>query len=536
MLAVEEAEIAQFEAICDRERCPFAVVGESTEDKRIELNDHHFDNKPIDLPMDVLFGKPPKMHRNVQSAVMHPVNEGLEGIELSEAIHRVLALPAVASKGFLITIGDRTITGQVCRDQMVGPCAGPRGRLCGHGNVLHDYVGEAMAMGERVTTALFDAPASGRMAIAETVTNLLGADVPTLEHIKLSANWMVAAGHGAEDAKLYATVKAVAEDLCPELGICIPVGKDSMSMRTVWEEQGEARSNTAPLSLIVSGFAPVADIRQSLTPELARKEDSLLVLISLSSDRFRLGGSSLAQVFGRSLGSVPDLDSAQALKAFFELIKQSKAEALLTAYHDRSDGGLFACVAEMCFAGHCGVDLELGQFSGAAEPVEILFNEELGAVVQLAEYDLPRLSELAEQYGLGGCVTPIGRVNDRDELAIRLSDQLLFSAARQSCSDAGQRRASHAGAADNSECAKEEFDGLLDVADPGLHAELTFDPTMIFARHLSISMSNPRSLFGEQGVNGQIEMAAAFVRAGFEAIDVHMTDLIESRVSLSSLT
>ena len=475
VLAVEEAEIAQFEAICDRERCPFAVVGESTEDKRIELNDHHFDNKPIDLPMDVLFGKPPKMHRNVQSAVMHPVNEGLEGIELSEAIHRVLALPAVASR--FSDYDRRPDDNRACRDQMVGPWQVPVADCAVTATSYKDYVGEAMAMGERSPLALFDAPASGRMAIAETVTNLLGADVPTLEHIKLSANWMVAAGHGAEDAKLYATVKAVAEDLCPELGICIPVGKDSMSMRTVWEEQGEARSNTAPLSLIVSGFAPVADIRQSITPELAREEDSLLVLISLSSDRFRLGGSSLAQVFGRSLGSVPDLDSAQALKAFFELIKQSKAEALLTAYHDRSDGGLFACVAEMCFAGHCGVDLELGQFSGAAEPVEILFNEELGAVVQLAEYDLPRLSELAEQYGLGGCVTPIGRVNDRDELAIRLSDQLFFSAARQTLQRRWSETSYHMQALrDNSECAKEEFDGLLDVADPGLHAELTFDP------------------------------------------------------------
>jgi len=534
VLAVAEAEIAQFEAICARERCPFAVVGESTEDKHIELNDHHFDNKPIDLPMDVLFGKPPKMHRNVQSAVVPPVDEGLEGIELSEAIHRVLALPAVASKGFLITIGDRTITGQVCRDQMVGPWQVPVADCAVTATSYKDYVGEAMAMGERSPLALFDAPASGRMAIAETVTNLLGADVPTLRHIKLSANWMVAAGHGAEDAKLYNTVKAVAEDLCPELGICIPVGKDSMSMRTVWEERGEARSNTAPLSLIVSGFAPVADIRQSITPELSRNAGSLLVLISLSANRFRLGGSALAQVFGRILGSVPDLDNAQALIGFFELIKQSKAEALLTAYHDRSDGGLLACVAEMCFAGHCGVDLDLDQFSGAAEPVEVLFNEELGAVVQLAEHDLPRLCELADQHGLKACVTVIGRVNDRDELAIRLSGQLLFSEARHTLQRCWSETSYHMQALrDNSDCAQEEFEGLLDVADPGLHAELTFDPDDdICAPFIHLDVKPKVAVLREQGVNGQIEMAAAFVRAGFEAIDVHMTDLIESRVSL----
>ena len=304
---------------------------------------------------------------------------------------------------------------------------------------------------------------------------------------------MVAAGHGAEDAKLYATVKAVAEDLCPELGICIPVGKDSMSMRTVWEEQGEARSNTAPLSLIVSGFAPVADIRHSITPELARNAGSLLVLISLSADRFRLGGSALAQVFGRTLGSVPDLDNAQALKGFFELIKQSKAEALLTAYHDRSDGGLLACVAEMCFAGHCGVDLDLDHFSGAAEPVEVLFNEELGAVVQLAEHDLPRLSELAEQYGLGGCVTPIGRVNDRDELAIRLSDQLLFRGASNAAATLVETSYHMQALRDNSECAREEFDGLLDISIRVCTQSSRLTPMMIFARLLSTWMSNLKS-------------------------------------------
>ncbi len=535
VLAVSEADLADFEGICARERCPFAIVGESTEEKHIELGDSYFGNKPIDLPMDVLFGKPPKMHRNVKSGTVTPANEGLEGIELSEAVRRVLALPTVASKSFLITIGDRTITGQVCRDQMVGPWQVPVADCAVTATSYFDYVGEAMAMGERSPIALFDAPASGRMAIAETVTNLLGAEVPTLGHIKLSANWMVAAGHGAEDAKLFATVKAVAEELCPELGICIPVGKDSMSMRTAWEELGESRSNTAPLSLIVSGFAPVSDIRRSITPELVRTDkNSVLALIGLNPDSARLGGSALAQVFGRSLGPVPDLDSAQALKRFFELVKQSKAEGLITAYHDRSDGGLFVCVSEMCFAGRCGVDIDLGQFAGSAEPIEILFNEELGAAVQLAECDLPRLRELAQLHGLADNISVFGRLNDRDEINIALAGQTLFSEVRMVLQRRWSETSYHLQALrDNADCAREEFDGLLDISDPGLHSQLTFDPQDdICASFINVGAKPKVAVLREQGVNGQVEMAAAFVRAGFEAIDVHMTDLIESRTSL----
>jgi len=535
VLAVSGADLANFEAICARERCPFAVVGETTEEKYIELIDDLLNNKPIDLPMDVLFGKPPRMHRSVKSGTVAPVNEGLEGIEIIEAVRRVLALPTVASKSFLITIGDRTITGQVCRDQMVGPWQVPVADCAVTAASYFDYVGEAMAMGERSPLALFDAPASGRMAIAETVTNLLGAEISTLGHIKLSANWMTAAGYCAEDAKLYSTVKAVAEELCPELGICIPVGKDSMSMRTVWEEEGEAKSNTAPLSLIVSGFAPVADIRRSITPELVRTDqDSVLVLISLSAYSARLGGSALAQVFGRSLGPVPDLDSAHALKRLFELVKQSKAEGLLTAYHDRSDGGLFVCVAEMCFAGRCGVDIDLGQFAGAAKPIEILFNEELGAAVQLAECDLPRLKELAQLHGLSDCITMIGKLNDRDELAIRLAGRTLFSEGRAMLQRYWSETSYHMQALrDNSDCAREEFDRLLNFPDPGLHAELTFDPEDdISASFINFDVKPKVAVLREQGVNGHIEMAAAFVKAGFEAIDVHMTDLIHSRASL----
>ena len=535
VLAVSGEDLAQFEAICARERCPYAVVGETTAEKHIELNDSHFDNKPIDLPMDVLFGKAPKMHRDVNSGAVAIRDDGLEGITVADAVQRVLSLPTVASKSFLITIGDRSITGQVCRDQMVGPWQVPVADCAVTATSYRDYVGEAMAMGERTPLALFDGPASGRMAIAEAITNLLGADLEQLGDIKLSANWMVAAGHGCEDAKLFATVRAVAEELCPSLGICIPVGKDSMSMRTVWQEHGEAKSNTAPLSLIISAFTPVTDIRRSLTPQLQLAEEATLLLqISLSPDAYRLGGSALAQVFDRTLGAVPDLDSAQLMTNFFNLVTRAKAEDLLLAYHDRSDGGLFVTLAEMCFAGRCGAQIDLGRSNSSQHDLAILFNEELGAVVQVREKDLARLLELADSCALEDCITVLGKVVAADDISISRHDQIIMSDTRTNLQRIWSATSYQMQAIrDNSDCALEEYDRILDAGDRGLHAELGFDPDAdICAPYLNLQEQPKVAVLREQGVNGQIEMAAAFDRAGFQSIDLHMTDLIEGRASL----
>lgn len=539
VLAVSEADLQKFEAICRRERCPYAVVGTTTEVKKIRLEDSHFENYPIDLPMEVLFGKPPKMHRDVRAGKLDLKEFDIAGIELGEAVDRVLALPTVANKSFLITIGDRTITGQVCRDQMVGPWQVPVADCAVTTSSYNHYVGEAMAMGERTPLALMDAPASGRMAIAEAITNIASADVLALNDIKLSANWMVAAGHGAEDAKLYSTVEAVAMELCPELDICIPVGKDSMSMRTVWTEthdgSEQARSNTAPLSLIISAFAGVADVRRSLTPQLRTETGpSVIGFLDLSNGLNRLGGSALSQVYNRLEAAVPDLEDPGLLKRFFTLMAEARQESYLLAYHDRSDGGLFTTVAEMCFAGHCGVDLNLDELV-SANPLALLFSEELGAVVQVAEQHWQDLQVLAARHGLEGNLKRLGTLNVDDVVRIEKKGQELFCESRVSLQRKWSETSYHLQALrDNSDCAQEEFDSLLDSTDRGLHAELTFDLNEdICAPYVSVNTKPKVAVLREQGVNGQIEMAAAFHRAQFNPIDVHMTDLIEDRVNLS---
>lgn len=537
VLAVSPANLALFKSLCERERCPFAVVGETTKEDRIELVDTHFNNKPIDLPMSVLFGKPPRMHRDAVSMHGATVELASSEIELAEAVSRVLSLPAVASKSFLITIGDRSITGMVSRDQMVGPWQVPVADAAVTAAALEGYFGEAMAMGERTPVALLDAPASARMAIAEAVTNIASASIETIADIKLSANWMVAAGHPGEDAKLYSAVKAVGMELCPALGICVPVGKDSMSMRMVWDDAQEKKSITAPMSLIISAFAPVGDIRKTLTPQLRMDQgETELLLIDLGHGADRIGGSALAQVY-REIGSTPpDLDNPQDLKNLFALIQQLNKENLILAYHDRSDGGVFTTLAEMAFSGHTGIDIQLAELLGDddKDPVRVLFSEEVGAVIQVRSAQMNTVLQMVEQHGLSDCTRLIGNLNKRDELRILNGGKLLFEASRVELQRLWSETSYHIQSLrDNSACAKQEFDGLLDANDPGLHATLSFDINDdITAPYINVGAKPRVAVLREQGVNGQVEMAASFDRARFDAIDVHMTDLLSGRVSL----
>lgn len=536
VMAVPPEALARFDAICQRERCPYAVVGTATDEKHIRLDDSHFANSPIDLPMDVLFGKPPKMHREARSGLLPFVPFATDAIALNEAVQRVLSAPTVANKSFLITIGDRTITGMVSRDQMVGPWQVPVADVAVTASGFNAYTGEAMAMGERTPLALFNAPASGRMAIAEAITNIASADIAQLGDIKLSANWMVAAGHGCEDEKLYATVAAIALELCPQLGICIPVGKDSMSMRTVWQESGVQKSNTAPLSLIVSAFAPVTDIRKTLTPELRTDQgDSVLLLLDLGHGRCRLAGSVLGQVFRTMRGATPDLDSADDLLNLFAFLRECRAHELLLAYHDRSDGGLFTTLAEMAFAGHCGLKIELGSLLGEHNAIDVLFTEELGVVLQVRASDAEQVRKLAQQHNLDALLHKVATLNAKDTIEIRQAGELLFSESRIALQRIWSSTSFHmASIRDNSECALEEYDLLLQTHDPGLNANIKFDINAdITAPYINVGKKPRIAVLREQGVNGQVEMAAAFDRAHFDAIDVHMTDLISERVKLS---
>lgn len=537
VMAVMPADLKKFKSLCMRERCPFAVVGETSKEDVIELADTHFNNKPIDLPMSVLFGKPPKMHRDVVSLKARHIELDTSQIEMEEAIARVLNLPSVASKNFLITIGDRSITGLVHRDQMVGPWQVPVADAAVTAASFQSFAGEAMSMGERTPLALLDAPASARMAIAEAITNISCASIERMGNIKLSANWMVAAGHPGEDAKLYEAVKAVGMELCPALGICVPVGKDSMSMRTVWEQDGEKKSNTAPMSLVISAFAVVDDIRLTHTPQLRADEgDTDLMLIDLGHGRNRMGGSALAQVYRETGSRSPDLDNPQDLSNFFGLIQALKKAGLLLAYHDRSDGGLLATLAEMSFAGHCGIDVQLAEIIASDEQaIRALFTEELGAVIQIRRSQQVNVLQHIEQFGLSDCTSLIGSVTERDELRILNGGKLLFEDSRSNLQRQWMQTSYQMQILrDNPECAQQEFDGLLDVSDPGLQSNLNFDVNEdICAPFISVGAKPKVAVLREQGVNGQIEMAAAFDRAQFDAVDVHMSDLLEGRAQLS---
>ncbi|WP_444989301.1 phosphoribosylformylglycinamidine synthase [Halomonas mongoliensis] len=550
VLAVAPEDLDTFDALCQRERCPYAVVGEATEAHHLEVRDGHFDTKPVDLPMSVLFGKPPKMTREFTRQGTELPGVMLDNLDLREAMDRVLRLPTVASKSFLITIGDRSITGQVARDQMVGPWQVPVADVAVTTASFDTHAGEAMAMGERPPVALIDPAASARLAVAEAITNLAAAPIEKLGDIKLSANWMSAADHPGENQALYDAVHAVGMELCPALGIAIPVGKDSMSMRTAWQEESgsddghgeiEEKSITSPLSLVITGFAPVTDAMKTLTPQINLAQDeSDLLLIDLGGGRNRLGGSALAQVYGQVGSECPDLDDPEDLKAFFAVIQGLNAEGKLLAYHDRSDGGLLVTLLEMAFAAHAGLEIKLDWLvDEPAEAVDALFAEELGAVIQV---NREHTEEVLAQFAAAGIETcgVIARPRYDDQVRVTLFEEPLLETTRllaqRTWSETSYRLQA---LRDNPECAKSEFDGLLDDRDPGLSATPSFDVDEdVSAPYLQapyINTARPAvAVLREQGVNGQVEMAWSFDRAGFEAVDVHMSDILEGRVSLDA--
>jgi phosphoribosylformylglycinamidine synthase len=600
VLAVPAAQLATFQSLCERERCPFAVVGEATEEKQLVLEDPHFKNRPIDLPLDVLLGKPPRMHRTDATLTrpQHPLDlttltrsevgrvvpnapssapltaVATERAALAEAIRRVLSHPTVADKTFLISIGDRTLGGLIARDQMVGPWQVPVADCAVTAAAFDVYTGEAMSMGERTPVAVNNAAASARLAVGEALTNLAAAQIGDLGKVNLSANWMAAPAIPGDGADLYAAVQAVGMELCPALGITIPVGKDSMSMSTVWNDAStrEKKRITAPVSLIVSAFSPVADIRLALTPQLQRpalepveagslssrasnplsetassassstshlnidqEQDTVLLLIDLGRGKNRLGGSILAQTVSQMGEATPDVDNATDLKKFWNAIQLLGRQKKLLAYHDRSDGGLLATVAEMAFAGHTGVDLEIPQ---GHEVFSSLFAEELGAVIQIRADDLDDVSLTLREHGFKACTTRVGTLNRTHTFRITRGGKTLLEenlfALRAIWSDVTRRLAA---LRDNPAAAEQEHQLRLDPTNPGIRPHLTFPLTTSAIGHSSLvighSAAKPSvAILREQGVNGEVEMAAAFTRAGFTAIDVHMTDILSGRVSL----
>ena len=532
VLAIAPQQLDFFTALCERERCPFAVVGTASADHKLILADPVFGNAPVDMELSVLLGKPPKMLRDVRHRAARLLPFDVAGIDLREACFRVLRLPAVADKTFLIAIGDRTVGGMSARDQMVGPWQVPVADVAVTLLGFHEYRGEAMAIGERTPLALIDPAASARMAVGEAITNIAAAAIAGIGEIKLSANWMAAAGHPGEDAALYDAVRAVGMELCPQLGISIPVGKDSMSMKTAWSDGAAKKEVTAPLSLIVSAFARVVDARKTLTPQLRTDcGDTDLILIDLGLNRCRLGGSALAQVHGQLGNAAPDVDDARLLRAFFGAVQQLNAAGLILAYHDRSDGGLFVTVCEMMFAGRCGAELLIGAQPGALAQ---LFNEELGAVIQVRHHDSASVLQLLTDAGLGNACRGIGRVQASGKLVIAAGGTQVFSALRTELHRAwSETTFQMQSQRDHPQCAQQEYDHILDTGDPGIAPHLTFDPAADVAAPY-VNTARPRiAILREQGVNGQVEMAAAFERAEFETFDVHMSDIIAGRIRLS---
>ncbi|KZN33077.1 phosphoribosylformylglycinamidine synthase [Pseudoalteromonas luteoviolacea S2607] len=533
VLAVAAEDFARFEEICKRERAQYAVIGEATEERHLTVADSHFDNNPVDLPLEVLLGKAPKMHRDVESK--HVSGEALktDSIDVEEAAKRLLRLPTIAEKTFLITIGDRTVTGLVARDQMVGPWQVPVANCAVTAAAFDTYHGEAMSMGERTPAALLNYGASARLAVAEALTNIAGANIGGLENIKLSANWMAAAGHPGEDAGLYEAVKAVGEELCPALGLTIPVGKDSMSMKTTWQDDGEDKAVTAPLSLVITAFGRVEDIRKTVTPQLRTdKGDSSLILVDLGAGQNRMGASSLAQVYKQLGDKTPDVDSPELLKGFYNAMQALVADEKLLAYHDRSDGGLFTTVAEMAFAGRTGVTVNLDSLTGS--DIEALYNEELGAVIQVRNSDLAAVEAVLAGNGLAAISHTIGALNTEDKVIFNRGGEAVLANTRTELRTIWAETTYKMQALrDNPECAKQEFDAKFDEKDPGLNVELSFDLNEdVAAPYIATGAKPKMAILREQGVNSHVEMAAAFNRAGFAAVDVHMSDILEGRLTL----
>ncbi|PAR84393.1 phosphoribosylformylglycinamidine synthase [Vibrio cholerae] len=535
VLAVAAEDMPLFDAICQRERAPYAVVGEATEERHLTLEDCHFANTPIDMPMDILLGKPPKMHREASTLKVSSPALERSGIELNEAVDRVLRLPAVAEKTFLITIGDRSVTGLVARDQMVGPWQVPVANCAVTAASFDSYHGEAMSMGERTPVALLDFGASARLAVGEAITNIAATDIGELKRIKLSANWMSPAGHPGEDAGLYEAVKAVGEELCPALGITIPVGKDSMSMKTKWQENGEQKEVTSPLSLIITAFARVEDIRKTVTPQLRTDlGETSLILIDLGNGQNRLGATALAQVY-KQLGDKPaDVDNAAQLKGFFDAVQTLVRNEKLVAYHDKGDGGLLVTLAEMAFAGHCGIKANIETLSDDA--LAALFNEELGAVVQVKNDELNAVLATLAAHGLEACAHVIGEVEASDRLLITCGEEVLIERSRTELRTIWAEMTHKMQALrDNSACADQEFAAKQDNRDPGLNAKLTYDVQSDVAAPYIAKGARPKmAILREQGVNSHVEMAAAFDRAGFDAVDVHMSDILTGQTVLDA--
>jgi phosphoribosylformylglycinamidine synthase len=555
VLAIAPESLALFRSFCERERCPFAVLGEATRDTQLVARDPLFANNAVDMDMDVLLGKPPRMHRDVATTTPTLTPLDTRSIELKEAVYRVLRLPTVADKSFLINIGDRSVGGLTARDQFVGPWQVPVADCAVTLMGFNTNVGEAMAMGERTPLAVIDAPASGRMAVGEALTNIVAADIGDISDIKLSANWMAAAGVAGEDAKLFATVQAVGMELCPALGLSIPVGKDSLSMKTAWADGAERKEVVAPVSLIISAFARVRNAAATLTPVLAREADTELVLIDLGAGKNRLGASALAQVYAQVGDNAPDVDAPAVLKAFFGAVRALAREGLVLAYHDRSDGGLLATLAEMSFASRLGISVYLDSLVYNEKETDVdaydvavdarklgeedailgaMFNEELGAVLQIRRADRERVMQALRRAGLGSLSHVIGHPNAEDELRLIRSGKPVFAEKRVDLHRAWSHVSHRIQALrDNPVTALQEYDRLLDAKDPGLTAKLTFDP-VVDVTVPYLHLAKPKiAILREQGVNGQTEMAHAFTKAGFDAFDVHMSDIISGRTSLA---
>jgi phosphoribosylformylglycinamidine synthase len=532
VIALAPGRSADFAALCARERCPHAVVGEITGDGRLLVETTRGGDTVIDMPVEALLGKTPRMTRSVHRAPKPAVPLSTAGTGIGDSLERLLRLPTIADKSFLITIGDRSVGGLISRDQMVGPWQVPVADAAVTCSDYEGFAGEAMSMGERAPVALLDAPASGRLAVAEAVTNLLCADVRRLADIRLSANWMAACGEPGEDADLYATVRAVGLDLCTALGIAIPVGKDSLSMKTVWSDAAGEHRVLAPVSLIVSAFAPVRDVRRSLTPLLDASQPTRLLLVDLGGGRNRLGGSCWAQVHGRQGGAPADLEDPGLLQALFAAVTELKDADLALAYHDRSDGGVLITLLEMAFAGHAGLDVDLGP---ADDAVAACFAEEPGCVLQVPAARLEAALQIFARHGLGAAVRDIGAAVPGTHIEVRVAGAAVLRASRVALHRTWSE-VSHALQArrDHPACAQEEHERLLDAADPGLHAALSFDPAEDVAAPFVRRGARPAvAVLREQGVNSQTEMAAVFTRAGFDAYDVHMTDLIGGRLRLA---
>jgi len=536
-LAVSPERLDEFKAICARERCLYCVVGQATDDEILVLHDSYFEQgserqqTPIDLPMETLFGKPPKMLRNVTSVERNAPELDFADVSVAQALNRVLALPTVADKTFLITIGDRSVTGMIARDQMVGPWQVPVADVAVTTTAYTGISGEAMAIGERTPLASVNAPASGRMAIGEALTNIGAANIRSLSEIKLSANWMAAAGHEGDDAALYETVKAVGMELCPQLGIAIPVGKDSMSMKSVWQnDKGQQRSVTSPVSCVISAFAPVSDVRKTLTPELRRPFiDSSLLLVDLSGGQQRLACSALAQVYNQVGTQTPDVDNAALLKSGFQAVQSLIEQNLISAYHDRSDGGLIVSLLEMAFASRCGLEINcLGD-----SPIATLFNEELGVVIQVSADNREQVQAVFADAGLSEHIIDLGKPVAGDLIHVEVGGEQVLHSSRielhRVWSETSYKMQS---LRDNPECAQQEYDRILDNADTGLFSKLSFDCKEDISAPFIGGRKPMIAILREQGVNSHIEMGAAFTQAGFSAIDVTMTDVNEGRIQL----